>query len=124
MTCGKLTLSPPHWQSGELSENPIDLELLEEDTGGKGTFPRLKDLKKTIKDEESEENVVEYQHQSSTIFIQIVFFAILAYFILDQILWLIQWSKLPDEPVEKMEISEVVEGFVQLSRLSDIPLRQ
>ena len=128
VTCGKLTLSPSQCQSEELSEIPRDLELLEEgfnkETGGHGTFVRLKDRKETLKDEESEENVVEYQHQSWNIFIQIVFFAILAYFILEQVLWFIQWSKFPDEPAEKMGMSEVSEGFVQLSRLSNIPLRQ
>ena len=136
MTCGKLTLSPPQCQSGKFSENPRDVEMLEEGsnkaTGGQGTFSRsvkdkLKDLKETVKDEDFdniEDNIVQYQQQPCNIFTQIVFFAILAYSIFEQIFWFIQWSNLDDEFDEKMEISDVIEGFVQLSRLSNIPLRQ
>ena len=92
-----------------------------EKTGGQGTLVRINE---TLTDEETKENVVQYQHQSWKIFIQIVFFAILAYFIFENVLWLIQWYKFQDEHAEKREISDVIEGFVQLSRLSNIPLRQ
>ena len=139
VTCGKLTLSPPQSQSGKFSENPRDVEMLEEGsdkaTGGRGTFSRsvkdkLKDLNENVKDEgtedfdNTEDDIEQYQQQPCNIFTQIVFFAILAYSIFEQICWFIQCSNLEEEYAEKMEISDVIEGFVQLSRLSNIPLRQ
>ena len=135
VTCGKLTLSPSQCQSGELSENPentIDLEILEERfkaTEGRGTFSISLDDK--LKDGGTEnvyineENVADQQkHNPCKILIQMVFFAIFAYFIFDQIFWVILCCNFQDDPAEQMDISDVIEGFVQLSRLSSIPLRQ
>ena len=131
VTCGKLTLSPSQWQSGELSDNPEDLEIerynSEKATGetfSRSVKDKLNDLKETVKDEGTEDNAGQYQVKPCNIFIQIVLFVILAYSIFEQIFWFIQCSSLQEEYPEKMEISDVIEGFVQLSRLSNIPLRQ
>ena len=131
VTCGKLTLSPSQWQSGELSDNPEDLETetynsekATEETFSRSVKDKLKDLKETVKDEGTEDNAGQYQVKPCNIFIQIVLFVILAYSIFEQIFWFIQCSSLQDEYAEEMGFSDVIEGFVQLSRLSNIPLRQ
>ena len=132
VTCGKLTLSLPPSESPQVSENPADPRVVEmlEATGEHGRFLRstkqkLKDLKETVKKEGDEDfyNTEKYQNRRN-VFIQIAFIAILAYLILEQLYWCIQCSNLQDEFAEKMDISDVLEGFVQLSRLSNIPLRQ
>ena len=85
---------------------------------------KLKDLKETVKDEGTENNAGQYQVKPCNVFIQIVLFVILAYSIFEQIFWFIQCSTRQEEYAEKRGISDVIEGFVQLSRLSNIPLRQ
>ena len=132
VTCGKLTLSLPPSESPQVSENPADPRVVEmlEATGGHGRFLRstkqkLKDLKETVKEEGHEDfyNTEKYQKRLN-VFIQIAFIAILAYLILKQIHWFIQYCNLQDDFAEKIDVSDVLEGFVQLSRLSNIPLRQ